>query len=122
MFSQLKRKADAKLANGGIKEMGGPKVKSAAGRGKDPLVLECKSMSSSGLKAGGSGYAAPDYAVAMKGITKKISFQGSKGGKAKVVKIIHGVPVYFRDERAAMSASEIRAMKAREKVAAAKQL
>jgi hypothetical protein len=105
----------------------GPTVKSAAGRGKNPLVLECSALNASGLKAGGSGYAPPDYAVPMQGINKPVVFdeqnakvdeqllKGRRPVKKKVVKIVHGVPVYFRDDRAAMSASEIRAMKTRQK-------
>ena len=38
----------------------GSKVKSQAGRGKNPMVLECKSMSATGLKAGGAGYVASE--------------------------------------------------------------
>ena len=102
------------------------KVKSQAGRGKDPLVLECKSMSATGLKAGGAGYAPPDFAVPMTNICRdmKLDLDGGEGkviideqlkkmpiSKQKVVKIIHGVPVVFKDLQSSMSAAELRALK-----------
>ena len=100
----------------------GATVKTSAGRGKDPLVLTCTSMNASGLKAGGC-YAAPDYAVVMGGISKDVAFdaaaavyddnllRGKKTVKERTIKIVHGVPVYFRDADAAMDADEIRRLK-----------
>ena len=108
---------------GGAKLQGGATVKSAAGISKDPLVLECTTMSASGLKAGGAGYAPPDFAIPMTGISKFVQFddenatvdgnlsRGIKPSKKKVVKVIHGVPVYFRDEESALSGEELRALK-----------
>jgi hypothetical protein len=51
---KMKRREEAE-GGGGVKELGGFTVKSAAGRGKDPLVLEVTQMNASGLKAGGAG-------------------------------------------------------------------
>jgi len=103
----------------------GSKVKSASGRGKKPLVLECMSMSATGLSAGGNGYAQPDFAVPMRGIRKDVKLADMDGegvvvdhtvkqmgvSKEKIVKIVHGVPVVFRDQASSMSAAELRAMK-----------
>ena len=106
------------------KLVGGSSIKSQAGRGKDPLVLECKSMSATGLKAGGAGYAPPDFAVPMTNICRTMSLdlegedvvideQLSKMpvSKEKIVKIVHGVPVVFRDLQSSMSAAELRSLK-----------
>ncbi|GMH98384.1 hypothetical protein TrST_g9822 [Triparma strigata] len=99
-------------------------IKSSAGRGKDPLVLSATSLSATGLKAGSSGYAAPDFMKPLYGISNDIAFNDedcivdesllksrSTKKKGKVVKVVHGVPVYFRDEIAALDASERRKLK-----------
>ena len=90
-------------------------------------MLECTAMNASGLKAGGAGYAPPDYAVPIRGIEKPVVFdtenakideqllKGKRPVKKKIVKIVHGVPIHFRDERAAMSASEVRKLMTRQK-------
>jgi len=82
-------------------------------------------MSATGLSAGGNGYAQPDFAVPMRGIRKDVKLADMDGegvvvdhtvkqmgvSKEKIVKIVHGVPVVFRDQASSMSAAELRAMK-----------
>ncbi|GMH69622.1 hypothetical protein TL16_g05203 [Triparma laevis f. inornata] len=127
---QLKREEEKQRRMTSIEDAAGGRktstnrftIKSAAGRGKDPLVLSATSMSATGLKAG-SSYAPPDFCVPMLGISNDVEFddedcvvdesllKSRRGGKGKVVKVVHGVPVYFKDELAAMDASERRKMK-----------
>ena len=101
-------------------------LKSAATSRKKPLVLSVKSLSAQGLKAGGSGYAPPDFMLPMSDYQRTISFD-SEGcmvdpsltktrhlsTKERVARVVHGTIIVFKDEVSAMDAGERREMNRR---------